>query len=425
MRLKAYGKKHPGFWGCGHRQQSGRESEECRHKQDAEGKPGCVNQADTKKRVLLLASVASMIDQFNMRNIQILLHMGYEVHVACNFKKGNTCDARRIRILKQELRKMHVAYHQWDCPRSIYAVCSCVKAFVQLWRLTARYPFLWMHCQSPIGGVLSRLAAHGRGIKVIYTAHGFHFYKGAPFKNWLFYPVEKCLSYWTDVLVTVNKEDYWFAKRYLNAGKVCWIPGVGIDVQKFYRFEKKRQVFCRNYQIPQNALILLSVGELSRRKNHKDVLLALACLIDREFYYLICGQGKQEHKLYAQAQALGIANCVRMVGFQEDVAQFYEYADIFVFPSRQEGLPAALMEAMAAGKACIVSDIRGNRELIDLAGGMRFPPGSPHILAKELELLFGDQKRRQAYGRHNRQKIQNYDKHVVDARMKKIYAWME
>ena len=380
-----------------------------------------------KKKVLLLASVASMIDQFNMGNIRMLLDMGYEVHVACNFVKGNTCDQRRIRKFKKELEKMQVVYHQWDCPRSVYAAGRCVKAFVQLWELTGRYQFLWIHCQSPVGGVLARIIAHKRQIGVMYTAHGFHFYQGASLKNWLlYYPVEKLLSYWTDVLVTVNKEDYLFAKRKLKAKKVCRTPGAGIEIQKFCGVakSKKRQEFCRSCQIPQNAVILLSVGELSRRKNHREVLLALASLPHREIYYVICGQGKLERSLRAQAQKLGIASQIRFAGFQEDTAQFYQNADIFVLPSRQEGLSVALMEAMAAAKACLVSDLRGNRELIDRAGGRRFAPGKPHMLAKELELLLDDPRRMTAYGRYNRQKIQNYDKHVVDVRMKKIYAWM-
>ncbi len=188
--------------------------------------------SDSKKAVLMIASVASMIDQFNMPNIRLLQEMGYEVHVACNFKEGNTCDAKRIRKLKETLASMQVVWHQWDCPRDVSSVKKCWNAYCQLRRLFRNNTFAWMHCHSPIGGALARIAARKGKIRVIYTAHGFHFYRGAPLRNWMFYyPVEKLLAGWTDVLITINREDYQFAGRRLKAGAVCHIPGVGIDVE--------------------------------------------------------------------------------------------------------------------------------------------------------------------------------------------------
>lgn len=156
-----------------------------------------------KEKVLVAASVASMIDQFNMPNIRLLLEMGYEVHVACNLKEGNTCDDRRIRRLVKTLDELHVRLHQWDCPRSILPAWKCYRAYRQFLGLLKRQRFAWIHSQSPVGGALARIAAHGLGIRVAYTAHGFHFYKGAPLQNWLlYYPAEKLLARWTDRLWT-------------------------------------------------------------------------------------------------------------------------------------------------------------------------------------------------------------------------------
>ncbi len=386
------------------------------------------------KRVLMLASVASMIDQFNMANIRILLEMGYEVHVACNFMEGNTSDETRIKRFRQELQKMNVVYHQWDCPRSAYAVLKCLKAFVQLWKLTERYYFVWFHCHSPVGAALARMVAYKRKIKIIYTAHGFHFYKGASFKNWLlYYPVEKLFSYWTDVLITVNIEDYQFARRHLSAKRIYHIPGIGIDISKFKKYKdaacitekRTRKKFCQKYSIPENAVVVLSVGELSRRKNHQAVITALSWLQRQDIYYLICGQGEQEGRLKSQAQALGVWQRMRMAGFQADMEEFYYNTDIFVLPSLQEGLSVALMEAMAAGNACVVSDIRGNRELIDDRGGMRFPSGKLRTLAAALDKLADDENLRQACGSYNQQKIKAYSQDITVHRMKKIYAQME
>ncbi len=382
-----------------------------------------------RKRVLMLASVASMIGQFNMHNLRLLLEIGYEVHVACNFREGNTCNARSIQRLRKTLCGMRVVQHQWDCPRSICAPAQCFKAYRQLRHLVLKYRFAWIHCHSPVGGALARLVGYPGGGRVIYTAHGFHFYRGAPFYYWLlYYPVEKALSCWTDILITVNREDYQIAKRRLCAGKVYRIPGVGIDAYAANGSNADgRQSFRAAYDIPADAFVLLSVGELSRRKNHQAVIRAVAALVNisgREVYYVVCGQGAWKDRLYRMAQSYGIANRIRLVGFLEDVEQAYQSADLFVFPSLQEGLPAALMEAMAAGLPCVVSDIRGNRELIDAKGGRRFPAAgkrSKRRLVKALEELLEDKALRQSCGSYNKKKAKAYDIQVVDRRMRDIY----
>ncbi len=161
-----------------------------------------------RKRVLMAASVASMIDQFNRENLVLLQELGYEVHVACNFREGNTCDEKRVLKLRADLRNMHIILHQWDCPRSVRNPVTCVRAYIQIKQLLARYHFDWLHCHSPVGGALARTAAYRKNVRVIYTAHGFHFYKGAPLKNWLlYYSAEKLMAYQTDVMIKVNQED--------------------------------------------------------------------------------------------------------------------------------------------------------------------------------------------------------------------------
>lgn len=377
-----------------------------------------------RKKVLMLASVASMIDQFNLPNIRLLLEMGYEVHVACNFKEGNTCDSLRLRKLWLQLRKMGVTGHQWDCPRGVCPLTKCSRAYRQLWELTGVCQFDWIHCHSPVGGALARLAAHQRGIRVIYTAHGFHFYQGAPLKNWmLYYPAEKLLAYDTDVLITVNQEDDLFARKHLKAKKICHISGVGVDVGKFAALSSDKDTdLRRSCNIPKDALLLLSVGELNAGKNHKIVISALAALMRQDVYYLICGQGALQEELRNYAADMGVAGRVCMPGYQENMLQVYQSADIFVFPSVREGMPVALMEAMAAGLPCIVSDIRGSRELID--EGFRFPLDRPDELAKKLELLLDHAPLRQACGRRNQKKIEGYDIKVIREQMRAIYAGM-
>ncbi len=418
------------------------------------------NPGSGKGRVLMAASVASMIDQFNLPNIRLLQGMGYEVHVACNFKEGNTCDEKRLRDLKKKLRDMHVIPHQWDCPRSIVSVRKCCRAYVQLSKLAVRVRFDWMHCHSPVGGALARMAAHRYAVPVMYTAHGFHFYKGAPLRNWLlYYPAEKLLAYWTDVLVTVNREDYRTARRRLGAGKIFYIPGVGVELAKFagpvlqearlceaagglrdLQFCEaagslreaqfcemagglREAWFCKTFGIPQDAAVLLSVGELIPRKNHRMVLDALAALDRPDVYYLVCGQGPLHGELRQYAHRRGIGARVRLAGYREGMERILRNADIFVFPSLQEGLPVALLEAMAAGLPCAASDIRGNRELV--RAGERFAPDSPGELAGLLERLLEDARYRQACGAYNQKHVQKYGLRPVQERMKRIYGTLD
>lgn len=389
-------------------------------------------------KVLMTASVASMIDQFNMSNICFLHRQGYQVYVACNFLEGNTCSPEHIRQFRRLLDHMQIVCCQWDCPRDIHPMRRCVKAYRQLRLLLEVNDFTWIHCQSPIGGALSRMAAGRADIPVIYTAHGFHFYRGAPVKNWLlFYPVEKLLSYRTDVLITVNKEDYRFAERYFRAGHPVYTPGIGVDTKKFRMYQDRlwqgesvqgsRAWFRKKYRIPDGAAVLLSVGELNAGKNHRLVIAALQKLQRQNVCYVICGQGELQQELQMYADRLGVGRFVRIAGFVEQLPYIYQNADIFVFPSVREGMPVALMEAMASGLPCVVSDIRGCRELIRGKGdgGFRFDLRQPEQLVKALNILLADASLRAACGKENQKKIWEYDQIFVQRRMRKIYKRMK
>ena len=216
------------------------------------------------KRMLMLASVASMIDQFNMPNIELLQEMGYEVHVACNFEKGSTCTDEKVLELKKKLKQLHVRFFQIDFERNVMKLNQDLKAYKQVLKLARKYHYTFIHCHSPIGGVVGRLVGHKTNTKVIYTAHGFHFYEGAPLLNWLiYYPIEKLLSRFTDVLITINQEDYHRAKSKFHAKRVEYVPGVGIDIKRFQNvkvdiLQKRKELGIRSKDI-----VLLSVGELN------------------------------------------------------------------------------------------------------------------------------------------------------------------
>ena len=245
------------------------------------------------------------------------------------------------------------------------------SAYKQLKNIVKNEHYDLVHCNTPIGGVLGRIAAKKYrkiGLKVIYTAHGFHFYKGAPIKNWiLYYPVEWFLAHWTDVLITINEEDYELAKKHMHAKRVEYVPGVGIDLQKFAPNQLPQEDKDRlreSIGVGREDKLLLSVGELIRRKNHESVIRALAELDDPKLKYRICGCGELESYLQNLIEELHLTDRVQLLGYRNDISELCECADLFVFPSFQEGLPVALMEAIASKVPVICSDIRGNTDLV-------------------------------------------------------------
>lgn len=222
------------------------------------------------KKVLMIASVPSMIGQFNMNNILLLQKMGYQVEVACDFLDRSVWTIEQAQRFENELQEKQIVRHQIDFTRNALHIGKHRLAYLQLKKLLDNEMYTFIHCHTPIAGALGRMAAHAKGIRTIYTAHGFHFYKGAPIINWiLYYPVERFLARWTDLLIVINKEDYERAKKF-HAGKVEYIPGVGIDTECIKKVIVDREKKRKELGIPEKAYVLLSVGELS--KDRKSVV---------------------------------------------------------------------------------------------------------------------------------------------------------
>lgn len=378
------------------------------------------------KKALMIASVASMIDQFNMHNIALLEQMGFSVEIAANFVCGSSTSRQRVADFREEMETAGRKCHHVPVPRSIFHVGSILAAWKQVRQLCRENRYDIVHCHSPIGGVVARLAARKlrkQGTKVIYTAHGFHFFRGAPLKNWLlFYPVEKLCARMTDVLITINREDYELAKQKMHAGKVVSIPGIGLDTNRFDPTLSENPSLRQELGVGETDRVILSVGELSRRKNHGVILRALAKIPQKNIKYVICGIGPQEDALRQLAEELGISDRLILLGYRRDIPQLLHMADVYAFPSLQEGLPVALMEAMAMGKAVVCSRIRGNTDLITQGqGGFLADTDDVAAYAQAITRLLSDDALRQRMGSTNRQTIRAFDVRVVDAKMEKIY----
>lgn len=378
------------------------------------------------KKALMLASVASMIDQFNMDNINLLQSLNYQVDVACNFNYGSSTSQVRVEIFKEELVQKDITPYHMPIPRGIGKFKEIIKSYKLVKGLVAKNSYDIVHCHSPIGGVIARLAcrnARKKGTKVIYTAHGFHFYKGAPLLNWLvYYPVERWLARYTDVLITINTEDYNCAKNKFAAKRVEYVPGVGVDINKFQNVQVDKEEKRNSVGVNIDNFMIISVGEINKNKNHQVIIKAISKIKNKNIKYVICGQGYLENKLKKLVQKLNIEQQVKFLGFRKDVIEICKASDVFVFPSYREGLSVALMEAMACGVPVICSEIRGNIDLIvNGKGGYLAMPRDVNEFSKKIQTLYNDHELCVKMGKYNISTMDKYDIKDIKKVMKSIY----
>ena len=314
---------------------------------------------EPKKKVLFVATVVKThINVFHLPFLKMFKEQGWEVHVAA--KNDFVNEPCIIPACDQ--------HFDIDFARSPFSKQN-FAAYKQLRQIIQANHYDIIHCHTPVAGVLTRLAArNSKNTTVIYTAHGFHFYQGAPLLNWLlYYPVERLCARLTDKLITINQEDYHRANNWhlRDNGKVYYVPGVGVDIEKIKNIKINKIGKKQELGIPDNVTVILSVGELNKNKNHEVIIKALSKLQHQDYLYLLCGKGELKTYLQAVAQKFGIENRVRFLGYRQDVLELYQIADVFVFPSKREGLPVSLIEALASDVSCIASDVRGNRDLLD------------------------------------------------------------
>lgn len=378
------------------------------------------------KKILMIATVPSMIGQFNMGNIDLLIKLGCQVEVACNLKDSTVWGSAEREKFYDELKKRNVRYHHIDFPRNPLSIHKVVGAYIQLQNLVKINNYNIIHCHTPVAGVLGRVMGYQKDISVIYTAHGFHFYKGAPIANWLiYYPIEWICSWMTDVLITINNEDYIFAKKYMHAKTVKYIPGVGINVKKFEECidRKIRNAKRRELGIKDEEKVVLSVGELNRNKNHEVVIKALAKIDNINWGYYICGRGELQQYLEEMIRKMDLTGRVHFLGYRIDMREIYQAADLFVFPSYREGLSVALMEAMANALPIVASNIRGNNDLInDGENGYLVNNQEVKQYAEKISKLLSDDEFRKSKGLVSKDRIKDFDISIIENQMLKIYA---
>ena len=348
-------------------------------------------------KILYTATVLSHICQFHLPHMQHLQEQGWEVHVAAH---DNLAVKNGLQL------KYCDKFIETPFSRSPKSPDN-FKAYKQLKKLLAEEHYDVILCNTPMGGIVTRLAAkktRKQGTKVIYMAHGFHFYKGSSKKAWLvFYPIEKYMAKKCDLLITINKEDYALAKeKFSKRTKVAHIHGVGVDENRYHPATPQEQLAMRQAEgLSPEDFVILCTGELNENKNQKTLISAAAQLKDKipNLRVLLAGNGPKEQELREQIQAEGLESIVKLLGYRTDLEKVVPAVDLVVSCSKREGMPLNIIEAMLCQKPVFASHNRGHDELVrEGETGFLFDAGDAALLAERIEALAKDAAARERLG---------------------------
>lgn len=364
-------------------------------------------------KILFVATVDLHIIAFHIPYLQFFKEKGWEVHVASSGSlEIPFCD-----------NKFNIPFSRFPYSKANLNAYKSLKCIIN----EANYQII--HCHTPVGGALTRFAAkkaRKNGTKVIYTAHGFHFFKGAPLQNWfLYYPIEHWLAKHTDCLITINDEDYDRAKRKFKVKRVEKVNGVGIDLNKFRPQTKGIKLELRKeYNYTNDDFIMIFVGELNTNKNQKQLINSMDLLKEElpNLKLLLVGDGPLRESYEALIKELRLENIVKLLGYRKDIPNLMALADLALSSSRREGLPVNVMEAMAAGLPLIVTDVRGNRDLVrDGENGYVVEIDKPECFADAIRWLYNSEDLRRDFGKRSLELIEIYSLPNILQTMKAVY----
>lgn len=355
------------------------------------------------KRILVTSTDLMMV-QFLVPHVINLSENGFEVEIACSDVGG------RMEEIRQKLNRYVEAIHVVRLVRSPASPIN-FKGYQDMKKVigAGRYDIVWTN--EPVMGVVTRLAARKarrNGTKVLYMVHGFHFFKGAPKVNWIiFYPIERLASRFCDEIVTINQEDYRRAQK-MHASSVKYIHGIGINTDRLQSKEKRNDI-RKELGLDKEDFLVLSIGELSKRKNHQVIINALGMLKDEKIHYLICGKGDLSEQLKNLARSKKVKNNIHFLGYRNDVVDICSQMDLFVLPSLQEGLSVASLEAMYCGLPVVISNIRGTSDYLE-NGKTGYICDAKNIkgFAKKIQKLKKNKELCLQMGKENKKRVQIY-----------------
>jgi glycosyltransferase EpsD len=357
------------------------------------------------KKVLYVATVLSHICQFHLPYLKMFKEQGYEVHVAA-----------RDNLAEKNGLQLQYADQHFEIPfqRSPFSPKN-ITSYKQLKKLIDKEQYDLIICNTPVGGIVTRMAAkkaRKKGTKVVYIAHGFHFYKGAPKKNWLiYYPIEKYFAKKCDTLITINEEDYLLAKKKFKV-KVERIHGVGVSAERYHSIAYEEKVELRRLMgYEQDDFLLLIVGELLPNKNQIQAIKAIEKIVgsDSFVHLLIAGNGKERVNLENYVREHNLENNVHFLGYCTCLERYQSIVDLGISCSIREGLGLNVIEAMMSGNAFIATKNRGHNELIiNNENGFLVDVGDVEDLANKIISIINDGNLRQRLAMNAQRLIKPY-----------------
>ena len=373
------------------------------------------------KKVLFVATVQSHIMNFHIPYLKLWQNKGYEVHVATNMDVKKYDNTEKI--------ISNVVWNNIDFNRNPFSKNS-FGALNQLVNLMNKNRYELVHVHTPVGGILGRLAAKITNTKnVVYTAHGFHFYTGAPIKNRLiYYPIEKFMARYTDALITMNEEDYCIAKNKFRTrvkGNVFKINGIGVDLDKYNISDIKDIEFKQSLGLNTDDFVITVVAELIKRKNHIQLIRSMENIVKiyPDIKVLIVGDGVLDEYLKNEVKIRNLDNNIIFCGFRKDVEKILNITDVVGLFSYQEGLPKNIMEAMVAGKSIICTNVRGNNDLIENnINGILVEVNNDYNVESAIKYIYENLELRRLMSKNNKKKIKKYDTKKVIADVEIIYS---
>ena len=363
-----------------------------------------------------MTTVSRTINAFLIPHIEMLLDNGYEVDCACSIDKP----------VDKELQNKGVKIFEVPFSRNPLGIGN-IKAFMRLMELQRINNYDIVHVHTPIAAIYGRLLKLGySNLKTIYTAHGYHFLKGGSKLSWLiYYPIEKIMTKFTDVIININKEDFEITKEKLKPRSSYFLNGVGLDLSKYKKLskdeilEKKKEL-----GINDNDFVVLMIAELNKNKNHIQLINAIDTLKKQysNIKVFCIGDGDMREDLEQQIISRNLQNNIFMLGYRQDVNKLINISDIGILMSYREGLPRNIMEFMASGRKVIATNIRGCRDLIcNETVGTLVNVGDYEETAKAIEKYYLSRDRE--FNVSN--EIKKYDIESVNSELLKIYESIE
>lgn len=345
------------------------------------------------KKALIVTAFARFVKSFLTNDIRILQSMGYEVHCAANINHaGAEC-------MNDYFKEMKVTFHQIDFSSNQPFSKETIVSYKEMKKLFSEYHFDLIHCHTPIAGAIARVTCkkqRNQGSKVIYTTHGFYFHKHSGKKTWLvFKTIEDWMSRYSDAIITINHEDFDNAKK-MHCKKVFYIPGVGVDTNRFQNVEIDRDKYRAKLGISKDDFLILAIGELSHRKNHQIIIKALAEAEIPNAVFMICGNALTSANTKSELEDLAkkLHIDLHLMGLRDDIPQICKCADIGVMPSTREGLGLSGIEMLASGLPVVASDVHGIVDYIsDGQDGYLCNPYDEHGYAEAIKKLCSESLR--------------------------------